>query len=97
MYQINLKTQVLECGVKVVREEKGTIIEDFDDYREALTYLNNIYTNLSNNMMVSERDYTSSEIVIKSLTRKCNGIVIVRFIDKRGIDKKRTYTIVKKR
>ena len=52
MYQINVKEQVLAYGVKVVREEKKVLIDDFYDYSEALTYLNEIYLKLVNRMLI---------------------------------------------
>ena len=96
MYKINVKFQTLECGTKVTRVEKGTIIDDFNDYGEALTYLNELFMRLTNEMMRSEKGLNVSEQVL-SLTRKCNGRVVVRFIDKRGIERRNFYTIVKQR
>lgn len=97
MYKINLKTQVLDCGVKVTREEKGTIVDDFESYGDALTYLNKVFLNLSNLMMRYENGLTTDGYVIKLITRKSDGILIVRYLDRKCTDKKRIYTIVKKR
>ena len=97
MYQINLKTQVLSFGVKVTKEEKKTLVDDFYDFEEALTYLNQIYFKLSYQLIDYEFGFKAIEYEIKSITRKSNGSLIVRYIDKNGKDKRRIYTIVKQR